>query len=104
MGNYGLHMPERCRWSRLHEQFEIVGCDVEQWRDWSERLGVEYEAIDSTEYRHRGSSESECSLAVGYVDAFGMDRFAEISEFEVAYSSEEIIRAAISKIQELFSE
>ncbi|MHA8082749.1 copper homeostasis protein CutC [Aquirufa sp. A-Brett2-15D] len=33
-----------------------------------------------------------------------MGGVAEISEFEVAYSSEEIIRAAISKIQELFSE
>lgn len=33
-----------------------------------------------------------------------MGGVAEISEFEVAYSSEEIIRAAISKIQDLFSE
>ena len=33
-----------------------------------------------------------------------MGGVAEISEFEVAYSSEEIIRAAISKIKELFSE
>jgi copper homeostasis protein len=33
-----------------------------------------------------------------------MGGVAGISEFEVAYSSEEIIRAAISKIQELFSE
>ena len=33
-----------------------------------------------------------------------MGGVSEISEFEVAYSSEEIIRAAISKIQELFSE
>jgi copper homeostasis protein len=33
-----------------------------------------------------------------------MGGVAEISEFEVAYSSEEIIRAAISKIQNLFSE
>ena len=33
-----------------------------------------------------------------------MGGVAEISEFEVAYSSEEIIRAAINKIQELFSE
>jgi copper homeostasis protein len=33
-----------------------------------------------------------------------MGGVAEISEFEVAYSSEEIIRAAIYKIQELFSE
>jgi copper homeostasis protein len=32
-----------------------------------------------------------------------MGGVAEISEFEVAYSSEEIIRAAISKIQDLFS-
>lgn len=33
-----------------------------------------------------------------------MGGVAETSEFEVAYSSEEIIRAAISKIQDLFSE
>jgi copper homeostasis protein len=33
-----------------------------------------------------------------------MGGVAEISEFEVAYSSEEIIRAAIRKIQDLFSE
>lgn len=33
-----------------------------------------------------------------------MGGVAEISEFEVAYSSEEIIRAAIFKIQDLFSE
>jgi copper homeostasis protein len=33
-----------------------------------------------------------------------MGGVAAISEFEVAYSSEEIIRAAISKIQDLFSE
>ena len=33
-----------------------------------------------------------------------MGGVAGISEFEVAYSSEEIIRAAISKIQDLFSE
>jgi copper homeostasis protein len=33
-----------------------------------------------------------------------MGGVTEISEFEVAYSSEEIIRAAISKIQDLFSE
>jgi hypothetical protein len=33
-----------------------------------------------------------------------MGGVADISEFEVAYSSEEIIRAAISKIQDLFSE
>ena len=33
-----------------------------------------------------------------------MGGVAEISEFEVAYSSEEIIRAAILKIQDLFSE
>lgn len=33
-----------------------------------------------------------------------MGGVAEISEFEVAYSSEEIIRAAITKIQELFRE
>ncbi len=33
-----------------------------------------------------------------------MGGVTEISEFEVAYSSEEIIRAAIAKIQDLFSE
>jgi copper homeostasis protein len=33
-----------------------------------------------------------------------MGGVAEISEFEVAYSSEEIIRAAISKVHDLFSE
>ncbi|MEY3955656.1 MAG: hypothetical protein RLZ73_110 [Bacteroidota bacterium] len=60
------------------------------------QVGVDAIHLSARTTRNSEMDYRRPGISMGGVEA--------ISEFEVAYSSEEIIRAAISKIQELFSE